>query len=59
MPSKLTNIFGAGGVVLITANEGSTLYKLVSNYKMGLLVPQKTEPHYSKELPVHYRSQRI
>lgn len=39
MPSKLTNILATGGLVLITANEGSALHKLISKYQMGLLVP--------------------
>ena len=38
MPSKLTNILAIGGIALITANEGSTLHKLISKYNMGLLV---------------------
>jgi colanic acid biosynthesis glycosyl transferase WcaI len=39
MPSKLTNILAVGGLALITANANSTLHKLISKHKMGLLVP--------------------
>lgn len=38
MPSKLTTILSVGGLALITANEGSSLYNLVEKYQMGLLV---------------------
>jgi colanic acid biosynthesis glycosyl transferase WcaI len=38
MPSKLTTILAVGGLALITANPGSSLYELVNRYKMGVLV---------------------
>ncbi len=38
MPSKLTTILAVGGLALITANPGTSLYELVSRYDMGVLV---------------------
>jgi colanic acid biosynthesis glycosyl transferase WcaI len=43
MPSKLTTILAVGGVPLITANEGSGLYKLVKEYKVGLIVEAENQ----------------
>lgn len=38
MPSKLTTVLAVGGLALITANPGSSLYELVKEQNMGLLV---------------------
>ncbi|MBT9187522.1 WcaI family glycosyltransferase [Zobellia russellii] len=38
MPSKLTTILSVGGLALITANKSSSLHKIVTKHKMGLLV---------------------
>ncbi|MBU3028342.1 WcaI family glycosyltransferase [Zobellia galactanivorans] len=38
MPSKLTTILAVGGAALVTANEGTDLYRIVSKYKMGHLI---------------------
>jgi colanic acid biosynthesis glycosyl transferase WcaI len=38
MPSKLTTILAVGGLALITANAGTSLYDLVERYDMGILV---------------------
>lgn len=38
MPSKLTGIFSAGGLALITAGPGTTLFEVVEKHKMGILV---------------------
>jgi len=38
MPSKLTSILAAGGCPLVTASEGSTLYKLIRQNEMGIVV---------------------
>lgn len=43
MPSKLTTILSVGGLAVITANPGSSLYDLVSEHQMGLLcAPEDT-----------------
>lgn len=38
MPSKLTTILSVGGVSIITAFKGSSLYQVVSAGKMGILI---------------------
>ena len=43
MPSKLTTMLSVGGLVLITANEGTGLYKVVKEHKMGILVPAENQ----------------
>lgn len=44
MPSKLTAILSVGGVAIITANEGSSLFDVIAANDMGVLV----EPENSK-----------
>lgn len=39
MPSKLTGILAAGGAVLATAEEGTELYKVVTQNEIGQVVP--------------------
>ncbi len=39
MPSKLTTILSAGGLVIATAGEGSSLYKDIMQHRMGILIP--------------------
>lgn len=43
MPSKITTILAVGGLAVITANEGSSLHTLVSDYNMGILVPAENQ----------------
>lgn len=38
-PSKLTNVHAVGGLALITADPGTNLYEMVSEYNSGVLVP--------------------
>jgi len=38
MPSKLTTILAVGGLALITADSGTSLYELVNKHNMGILV---------------------
>jgi colanic acid biosynthesis glycosyl transferase WcaI len=38
MPSKLVSILAAGGCPLVTAAQGSTLYDLIQNNEMGIVV---------------------
>jgi colanic acid biosynthesis glycosyl transferase WcaI len=48
MPSKLTTILSAGGLVIATAVEGSSLYKDVSGHKMGIVIaPENNEVLYN------------
>ena len=43
MPSKLATILAVGGIPLITANEGSGLYSLVKEHKVGLIVEAENQ----------------
>ncbi|AYN66659.1 colanic acid biosynthesis glycosyltransferase WcaI [Euzebyella marina] len=43
MPSKLTTILSVGGLALITANKGSSLYKVVQNHQIGVLVKAENQ----------------
>ncbi|MBC9914814.1 WcaI family glycosyltransferase [Chitinophaga varians] len=38
MPSKLTTILAVGGVPIVTANEGSGLYQLINQHRIGISV---------------------
>lgn len=37
MPSKLTNILAVGGLAVVTAMPGTTLYEEVNNHQMGII----------------------
>jgi colanic acid biosynthesis glycosyl transferase WcaI len=39
MPSKLTGILSAGGLVIATANPGTSLYDVIHAHQMGILIP--------------------
>lgn len=39
MPSKLTGILAAGGLVIATANPGTSLYEVINANQMGILIP--------------------
>lgn len=43
MPSKLVSILASGGVSIVTAVEGSSLYRLVKESKTGIIIePENT-----------------
>lgn len=48
MPSKLTTILSVGGLAIVTANEDSALYKMVSNHNIGLISPAENVPALSE-----------
>ena len=39
MPSKLTTILASGGLALVTAEKGSSLYDLIEKNDMGMVIP--------------------
>lgn len=44
MPSKLTTILSAGGCSIVTATAGTSLYDVIYEYKLGILVePESAE----------------
>lgn len=38
MPSKLTGILACGGLAIVSAVEGTTLFQVVTDHKMGILI---------------------
>ncbi len=38
LPSKLTTILSVGGVAIVTASEGTSLYNIMSSTNMGILI---------------------
>jgi colanic acid biosynthesis glycosyl transferase WcaI len=43
MPSKLTTMLSVGGLSLITANEGSGLYRVVKGHNIGILTEAENQ----------------
>lgn len=39
LPSKLTNVLAVGGLVLVTANPGTSLHQVINEHELGKLVP--------------------
>ncbi len=50
MPSKLTTILAVGGVALVTASSGSSLYNVVRKNKMAILVPPENQKALNEAL---------
>lgn len=50
MPSKLTSILAAGGVVLVTADKGTELANVVSENDLGLVVEPESESELEQAL---------
>ena len=43
MPSKLSAILAVGGLSILTANAGSSLFDVVNNHKMGVLIEPENQ----------------
>lgn len=43
LPSKLTNILAVGGLAIVTANPGTTLYNVIDKHQMGITIPPNDE----------------
>ncbi|MEJ7560423.1 MAG: WcaI family glycosyltransferase [Pedobacter sp.] len=43
MPSKLTTIWSAGGLALVTAQQGTTLHTAISEHKMAVVIDCENE----------------
>jgi len=43
MPSKLTSILAVGGLALVTANPGTTLYDVIRAHEMGVVIEAENE----------------
>jgi len=52
MPSKLTNILAVGGLAIITANPGNSLYDEVSSHQIGLLSEAENPEALAKSIKI-------
>lgn len=52
MPSKLTNILAVGGLAIITANPGNSLYDEVSSHRIGLLSEAENPEALAKSIKI-------
>ena len=52
MPSKLTNILAVGGLAIITANPGNSLYDEVSSHRIGLLSEAENPEALAKAIKI-------
>jgi len=43
MPSKLTTILSVGGLALVTAHKGTSLYEIITQYDMGIVIMPEDE----------------
>jgi colanic acid biosynthesis glycosyl transferase WcaI len=50
LPSKLTNILAVEGLAIITASPGTTLYHIVEDNQMGIVVPPDDPEEFWREL---------
>ena len=50
MPSKLTSILAVGGLVIVTANKDSGIYKMIAENNLGLLCPAENIPALSETI---------
>lgn len=56
MPSKLTGILASGGCAVVTAIPGTTLYDVIHQYQMGVLVdPENLDEFIDKIASALYR----
>lgn len=50
MPSKLTSILAVGGLALVTANPGTTLYDVIKAHDMGVVIAAENEDMLGKAI---------
>ncbi len=50
LPSKLTNILSVGGLALITASPGTSLYQLNKKYNLAIVVEPENQEAFNKGL---------
>ncbi|EOR92889.1 a-glycosyltransferase-related protein, glycosyltransferase family 4 protein [Arcticibacter svalbardensis MN12-7] len=43
LPSKLTGILSSGGLALVTADPGTSLYKVIMDHEMGIVIPSEDD----------------
>ena len=52
LPSKLSNILGVGGCVIVTASAKTSLYKIISGNKCGLVIPPSNKEELCNAIQV-------
>lgn len=56
LPSKLSNILAVGGLCVVTASPGSSLYNVILENQIGILVPpENSEELERKIIEIHYQ----
>jgi len=50
LPSKLTNILAVGGLAIVTASEGTSLYNILVDNKMAIVIPPNDENEIYKTI---------
>ncbi len=50
MPSKLNTILSVGGLAIVTTHPGTSLYKVIKENKMGLVVPPQDDEALAKAI---------
>jgi colanic acid biosynthesis glycosyl transferase WcaI len=58
LPSKLSTILSVGGVAIVTANQGTSLYDIMSSSNMGIVIrpENQSDLDFAIENFVHYES---
>lgn len=59
LPSKLTNILAVGGLALITALPNTSLYEIIKNNKIGVLIPPDDVNAFWKAIVDLYNKQGL
>ena len=50
LPSKLTNILAVGGLAIVTASEGTSLYNILVDNEMALVIPPNDDNEIYKAI---------
>jgi len=50
LPSKLTNILAVGGLAIVTASEGTSLYNILVDNEMAIVIPPNNDTEIYKSI---------
>jgi len=59
LPSKLTNILGVGGCVIVTASPGTSLYDIIDTNKCGYLIPPSSLADFCDAINLLYQNDEL
>lgn len=54
LPSKLTNILAVGGVAIVTASPGTSLFDIVNSNRLGIVIEPENPVAFCKALEMAY-----